>query len=84
MAPAPFVLPVEGRSPGTRRQSNDVNVATCQARGLVRSSAMAPPEIVDEIFHTYSACQRGTERTGGLAYNFLDLTALGRHEGAEQ
>ena len=44
---------------------------------------LAPPEIVDEIFH-YSAHQRGTERTGGLAYNFLDLTALGRHEGAEQ
>jgi predicted dithiol-disulfide oxidoreductase (DUF899 family) len=45
---------------------------------------VAPPEIVDELFHTYSACQRGTACTGGLAYNFLDLTALGRHEGAEQ
>jgi predicted dithiol-disulfide oxidoreductase (DUF899 family) len=45
---------------------------------------VAPPEIVGEIFHTYSAYQRGTERTGGLAYNFLDLTALGRHGGAEQ
>ena len=45
---------------------------------------MAPPKIVDEIFHTDRTYQPGSERTGGPAYDLLDLTALGRQEGAEQ
>ena len=33
----------------------------------------------DAVFHTYSTYARGTEQVGG-AYNFLDMTALGRQE----
>ncbi len=37
----------------------------------------------DAIFHTYSTFGRGTEQLGG-AYNFLDITALGRQEEWEE
>jgi predicted dithiol-disulfide oxidoreductase (DUF899 family) len=37
----------------------------------------------DEVFHTYSMFERGTEWTGG-SYAFLDLTALGRQEEWEE
>jgi predicted dithiol-disulfide oxidoreductase (DUF899 family) len=37
----------------------------------------------DAVFHTYSAYARGTEQVGG-AYNFLDMTALGRQEDWEE
>jgi predicted dithiol-disulfide oxidoreductase (DUF899 family) len=37
----------------------------------------------DDIFHTYSTFQRGTEMLGG-AYSILDLTALGRQEEWEE
>jgi len=37
----------------------------------------------DEIFHTYSTYARGTENTGS-AYDFLDLTAMGRQEEWEE
>ena len=36
-----------------------------------------------DVFHTYSTFGRGTEALGG-AYNFLDLTALGRQEEWEE
>jgi predicted dithiol-disulfide oxidoreductase (DUF899 family) len=36
-----------------------------------------------DIFHTYSTFGRGTEQLGG-AYNFLDITALGRQEEWEE
>jgi predicted dithiol-disulfide oxidoreductase (DUF899 family) len=37
----------------------------------------------DEVFHTYSTYQRGTEAVTG-AYHLLDLTSLGRQEDWEQ
>ncbi|GIH11301.1 hypothetical protein Rhe02_93680 [Rhizocola hellebori] len=37
----------------------------------------------DTVFHTYSTYARGTEQTGG-AYNYLDMTALGRQEDWEE
>ena len=37
----------------------------------------------DDVFHTYSTFARGTEQLGG-AYDFLDLTALGRQEDWEE
>jgi predicted dithiol-disulfide oxidoreductase (DUF899 family) len=37
----------------------------------------------DAVFHTYSAYARGTEQVGG-AYDYLDMTALGRQEDWEE
>jgi predicted dithiol-disulfide oxidoreductase (DUF899 family) len=38
----------------------------------------------DAIYHTYSTYARGTELSGAGAYNWLDMTALGRQEDWEE